>query len=157
MNIDKQLQEVEAEIRELQRRAALLRRVKEIPPEELISQFHTRFRSAIGEFRTSLFQLRAQISVLFDELAAALGCSDSTQLSDWVSVIGDVGQLFRDARASAEEFISDTDTALIDEFRKEIERLFLRLHGRHEVTGWFEEILEKEGESWRNDGFVAGK
>jgi len=146
MNIDKQLEEVEAEIKQLQGRAALLRRVKEIPPEELISQFHTRFRSTLSEFRASLLQLRAHTSTLFDELAAALGCSDRGELPDWVNVAGELGELFRDARNAAEDFTSDTDTAFVEELRHDIERLFLRLHGRYEEPGWYEEILRKESE-----------
>jgi hypothetical protein len=48
-------------------------------------------------------------------------------------------------RGAFEPFIERIREDLTFEVRRQIERLFLHLAGKHEVSMWFEDLLREEG------------
>ena len=144
--VDQELEQIEESIRRLQSRANLLRRVRESPSVEQLTEFHARFVALHKGFCQDLDTFGAETASLFEELAAALGHSEGTDFQDWVSARGDSGRLFRDAQRASEEFCVDTRTSLYHEARKELELMFLDLKGFHPINGWFEFLLRKEGQ-----------
>ena len=144
--VDQELGQIEEDIRRLQNRANLLRRVRETPSVEQLTEFHARFVALHKNFCVALDTFGADTASLYEELAAALGHSGGTDFQDWVSARGDSGRLFRDAQRASEDFCVDTKTALYHEARKELELMFLDLKGFHPINGWFEFLLRNEGQ-----------
>ena len=57
----------------------------------------------------------------------------------------DIGALLCDVHSAFEPFVERIREAMTFEVRRQIERLFLHLAGKHEVSMWFEDLLREEG------------
>ncbi|MBV9657280.1 MAG: hypothetical protein JO295_04135 [Verrucomicrobia bacterium] len=141
-----EIEEIDENIRKLQNRADLLRRICQPLSVERLTSLHERFTQIHREFSSALEIFNVESASLFEDLAQALGYVSGGDFYEWMSVRGESGRLFRIAQCISEEFCTDTRRGLYYEARKELEMMFLELKGCNPPCDWFECLLREEGQ-----------
>lgn len=146
VDVNEEIEKIDENIRLLQERAALLRRVGRIPPAEKLTELYERFAQVHGEFCSALDAFGNGSASVFEELAVILGYQIGDDFNYWISVRGDLGRFFRIAQCISEEFYEDTRRGLYHEVRKELETLFTEMGESDAPRESFEDLLRRNGQ-----------
>ena len=87
----------------------------------------------------------SEIEAIVSEAESAFGYSPDSSYRKWLEAHQDIGAFLCDVGGTFEPFVERVREDMTLEVRRQIERLFLHLAGKHEVSGWFEDLLREEG------------
>jgi len=107
-----------------------------------------RFREVHQRLASSADIYSSEIGAILSSVESAFGyLPDSSYRTwfEWYKAHRDIGAFLCDVGGTFEPFVERIREDMTFEVRRQIERLFLHLAGRHEVPGWFEDLLREEG------------
>jgi hypothetical protein len=145
MNIDDDLSGIDRSIQKLQRRAEPPPYIQQQTTEELVLALLARFREIHRRFATAVDVYSSGVAAILADVECTVGCTTDIDYREWLEARSDIHWFLQDARTTLEPFVEAMREDLTFEVRRQIERIFLHLTGKHEVTMWFEHLLYSEG------------
>ena len=141
---DDDLETIEVKIRELQKKADILRRVRKQPDCETAQVLHERYRGAHHTFMDALDQFESDLHGILEEVAALHGFGPDVDYREWLSLKPAIQPYLYDFDAVTNGFFTTTRSTLVSQIRHDVELLFLLISGYPPVGNWFQHILDEE-------------